>query len=89
MSVYDMYLIYWFLSLFYDDLDEVDYRWSSLILLDMLLFFCYDDIAIMTDEVSYLLFNHFLIIAASNFNDFIVFIIVYSVQSLDSCTGFS
>ena len=58
-------------------------------LLDMLLFFCHDDIAIMTDEVSYLLFNHFLNIAASNFNDFIVFIIVYSVQSLDSCTGFS
>ena len=55
----------------------------ALKLLDMLLFFCYDDIAIMTDEVSYLLFNHFLNIAASNINDFIIFIIVYSVQRLD------
>ena len=37
----------------------------------------------MIDDVSYLLFDHFLNIAASNFNYFIVFIIVYSVQSLD------
>jgi hypothetical protein len=61
----------------------------ALKLLDMLFSFCLDDIAIMIDDVSYLLFDHFLNIAASNFNDFIVFIIVYSVQSLDSCTGFS
>jgi hypothetical protein len=75
--------------LFYDDLDEVDYRWSSLKLLDMLLFFCLDDIAIMIDDVSYLLFDHFLNIAASNSNDLIVFFIVYSVQSLDSYIGLS
>ena len=50
---------------------------------------CLDGIAIMIDDVSYLLFDHFLNIAASNFNDFIIFIIVYSVQSLDSCTDFS
>ena len=53
------------------------------------IFLCLDDIAIMIDDVSYLLFDHFLNIAASNFNDFIIFIIVYSVQSLESCTGFS